>query len=91
MDHAKSYVSVRLIANGVLSQLAGGGEFTKWHIWDTKSIFFDEFDTVHTKRSILGPEKTAGGSCGARHLSFKDKDTFSQHGAWACGPDKPEG
>ena len=33
----------------------------------------------------------AGGSCGARHLSFKDKDTFSRHGAWACGPDKPEG
>ena len=31
-----SCVSDRLIANGVLLQPASGGEFTKWHILETK-------------------------------------------------------
>ena len=48
------------------------------------SVDTEKYNTVD---KCLGPgqffgwNKNAGGTCGARHLSFKDKDTFSQHGA----------
>ena len=51
-------------------------------------ILAERCSTVSGPRTFFG-RKNAGGSCGAQHLSFKEKHILSQRGARAYRPDKP--
>ena len=84
-------MSVPLTANGLLTQPAGGEKITTLYILDRKCKLFVDWTHFEGNGLMFWLEKNAGGSCGAQHNNFKEKNSFSQHGAWVYGPDKPEG